>query len=90
MGLGGITRDSIADLASLIHDDDDSSNSPATSYAAPKLEEYQQLRASSYSYVPSSSFDAPLSSVEDGDGTSTIGEENEAKLNDDGVSVAVG
>ncbi|KAL7511716.1 hypothetical protein ACHAXN_008686 [Cyclotella atomus] len=90
MGLGGITRDSIADLASLIHDDDDSSNSPATSYAAPKLEECQQLRASSYSYVPSSSFDAPLSSVEDGDGTSTIGEENEAKLNDDGVSVAVG
>ena len=24
MGLGGITRDSIADLASLVHDDDDS------------------------------------------------------------------
>jgi hypothetical protein len=28
--------------------------------------------------------------VEDGDGDGTIGEENEAKLNDDGVSVAVG
>jgi hypothetical protein len=69
MGLGGITRDSIADLASLVHDDDDI-----------KIH-HGQLRASSY--APEYSVDAPVTSGDDTT-VMVVGEENEAVLNDDG------
>jgi hypothetical protein len=74
MGLGGITRDSIADLASLVHDDDDDD----------KIH-HGQFRASSY--APEYSVDAPVTS---GDDTTVmvVGEENEAVLNDDGSAAA--
>lgn len=74
MGLGGITRDSIADLASLVHDDDDV-----------KIH-HGQFRASSY--VPEYSVDPPVISDDNATVVMVVGEENEAVLNDDGSAVA--
>ena len=87
MGLGGITRDSIADLASLVHDDDNNGTISTTNNDSVNNRTSASLHRASSDYLSSSSF--TLETTKDkllpsGDGYDFIEqEEQRCVLNDD-------
>jgi len=87
MGLGGITRDSIADLASLVHDDDIASN---TNKAVTHDNSREQFHQASFELSHRRSFNGESKEIQVEELNDAFMEvtmtEQACVLNDDGVA----